>query len=220
MITVAIPTSTMKNGDALFFRCVESLWNQTFQDFEIVVTDNSEDDAILNICRFFKTGITYYRNPIKGMAANTNEAIRRSRGELIKILYMDDFLAHRNALKKIVNSFEGDWLVTACTHIREGNSYTENIHYPAYSQDIHTGNNTIGSPSVLTIRNKDPILFDEKLGWLLDCDYYRRMYDKYGEPICLRDINVIIGIHDGQETNVLGEQRKLAEYEYLQEKYA
>ncbi len=219
-LSVAIPTSKMPNGDVLFFRCVESLWNQSFQDFEIVVTDNSEDDTILNICKFFKTGITYYRNPIKGMAQNTNEAIRRCKGELIKILYMDDYMAHNRALQKIVNNFEGEWLVTACTHIRSGNNYTEHIHYPDYSLDIHTGNNTIGSPSVLTIRNKNLILFDPNLGWLLDCDYYRRMYDLHGEPTVLRDINVIIGVHEGQETNILGDQRKLAEYEYLQKKYA
>lgn len=220
MITVAIPTSFMKNGDALFFRCIESLWNQTFQDFEIVVTDNSEDDGILNICKFFKTGITYYRNPIKGMAQNTNEAIRRSRGELIKILYMDDFLSHSNSLKKIVNNFQGEWLVTACTHIKTGSNYTENIHYPYYSDDIQKGYNTIGSPSVLTIRNKDLLFFDEKMTWLLDADYYSRMFKKYGEPTVLKDINVIIGLHDGQMTHHIPDAKKLAEHDYLLQKNA
>ncbi len=219
-LSVAIPTSTMKNGDALFFRCMESLWNQSFQNFEIVVTDNSDDDKIYSICNFFKTGISYYRNPRKGMAQNTNEAIHRSKGELIKILYMDDYMAHTKALQKIVNNFEGKWLATACTHIKAGNNYTESLHYPSYAHDIHTGNNTIGSPSVITIKNDHPLLFDEAMTWLLDADYYKRMYEKYGEPILLNDINVIIGIHEGQATNTMGDERKYQEVNYLQKKYA
>lgn len=219
MISVAIPTSAMKKGDEFFFRCLESLWNQTFQDFEIIVTDNSEDDTILNICRFFKTGISYYRNPIKGMAQNTNEAIRRSKGELIKILYMDDYLAHTRALHKIVNNFEGNWLVTACTHIQTGNLYTEKIHYPIYSDDISKGINTIGSPSVLTIKNNNPLFFDEQMTWLLDCDYFYRMYNTYGPPTILKDINVIVGLHPGQMTNTLSDEIKTEEHEYMQNKY-
>lgn len=220
MISIAVPTSSMKHRQHLFVRLLDSLWTQTYQDFEVVVTDNSDDDVIESICQFYKGGIRYFRNPIKGMAQNTNEAIRRSKGELVKILYMDDYLAHEKSLIKIINNFEGQWLVSACTHIIEGNSFTQTIHHPTYSDDIHTGHNTIGSPSVLTIKNEHPIFFDETMTWLLDADYYRRMYDKYGLPTILNDINVIIGLHEGQATNTMGDERKLQEYEYLKNKYA
>lgn len=220
MISVAIPTSSMVDGEGLFMRCLNSLWNQKFQNFEIIVTDNSDDSKIEDICNYYKTGIRYYRNPIKGMAQNTNEAIRRSRGELIKILYMDDLLAHEKSLQIIVNRFVGNWLATACTHNKAGENFTQSIHYPSYSQDIHMGKNTIGSPSVLTIKNDDPMFFDEKMTWLLDCDYYKRLYDRFGDPMILSDINVVIGLHDGQATNTMGDERKLSEYNYLIEKYA
>lgn len=217
MISVAIPTSDMENKESFLGRCLESLWNQTYQDFEIVVTDNSEDDKIENLCNFYRTGITYYRNPIKGMAQNTNEAIRRSRGELIKILYMDDYLAHKDSLWKIVSHFEGEWLVTGCLH--DDGIEIFNPHIPYYSQDIHTGHNTIGSPSVLTIRNNNPLFFDEEMTWLLDCDYYKRLYDVYGEPTILKDKNVIMGLHPGQMTHTMGDQRKLQEHNYITKKY-
>ena len=219
MLSVAIPTSDMLDKKYFFKRCLESLWNQTFQDFEIVVTDNSEDNVIEEICSWYRTGIVYYRNPIKGMAQNTNEAIRRSKGELIKILYMDDYMAHDNALAKIVKHFSGYWLVSSCTHTINGEDFF-NTHIPYYSSDICTGKNTIGSPSVLTIKNENPLLFDEKMTWVLDCDFYKRMYEKYGNPVILRDINIAIGLHDGQATNTMGEERKMQEYKYLTQKYA
>jgi len=217
-LSVAIPTHNMLDGKYFFRRCLDSLWNQSFQNFEIVVTDNSEDDTIKTICEWYRTGIRYYRNPNKGMAPNTNEAIRRSRGELIKILYMDDAMAHDNALEKIIKAFKGEWLVTGCTHTINGEDFFK-PHMPHYSPDIWTGRNTIGSPSVLTIRNKNPLMFDEEMTWLLDADYYKRLYDLYGEPTILKDINVVIGIHEGQATNTMGEQRKLTEHNYITKKY-
>lgn len=216
-LSLAIPTSRMPNGQNLLIRCLESLWNQSFQDFEIVITDNSDDSELYDICKYYKGGIKYYLNPEKGMAVNTNEAIKQSTGELIKILYMDDYMAHKDSLWKIVSHFEGQWLVTGCMH--DDGLEIFKPHTPAYSADIHTGNNTIGSPSVLTIKNDDPLLFDESLQWLLDCDYYRRMYDKYGEPTILKDKNVILGLHPGQMTHTMGDERKLSEYQYMLQKY-
>lgn len=218
-LSVAIPTHDMKDKQFFLARSLDALWNQTFQDFEIVVTDNSDDDSLKEVCDWYKTGIRYYKNPNKGMAQNTNEAMRRSKGELIKILYLDDFMAHNSALEEIVDSFEGYWLVTACEHTKnKGDRFTE--HYPKYSEDIHTGNNTIGSPSVLTLLNKRLLFFDENMTWLLDCDLYKRYYDKYGPPTILNDINVVMGLGSHQATNTMGEERKMQEFNYILKKYA
>lgn len=218
-LSIAVPTHQFDGNQYYLKRLFNSLWNQSFQDFEIVVTDNSDNDDIQEVCDWYRTGIRYIRNPRKGMAQNTNEAIKQSKGKLIKILYIDDFLAHNKAIQEIVENFKGEWMVSACRHTKDENKYF-NTHFPTYSENIHTGNNTIGSPSVLTIKNQDPLLFDEKMTWLLDCDLYKRYYDLYGEPTILRDVNVIIGLHDDQLTNTLSDDTKAQEYEYINLKYA
>lgn len=218
-LSVCIPTHQMEDYDYFLHRCLDSLWNQSFQDFEIVVSDNSDNDEIKKICEWYKTGISYYHNPIKGMAPNTNNAIKMAKGDLIKILYMDDFMAHDLALEAIVNNFKGEWLVTSCRHTVDGEDFF-NTHVPHYSEDIYTGRNTIGSPSVLTIKKETALFFDEEMTWLLDCDLYKRYYDLYGEPTILNNVNVIIGLHDGQATHTMGDERKLKEHEYLNKKYA
>lgn len=217
-LTVAVPTHDMPDKVYFLKRLLDSLWNQSYQDFEIVVTDNSEDYALEQVCDFYRTGIRYFRNPIKGMAQNTNEAIRRSRGKLIKILYMDDYMAHDEAIQNIVDKFKGRWMVSGCKHTMDGKNIY-NSHWPAYNENIRLGNNTIGSPSVLTILNKEPLFFDEEMTWLLDCDYYHRLYEKYGEPTILEDVNVIIGLGEHQMTYTMGDDRKAREYEYIQKKY-
>lgn len=194
MISIVIPTHDMKNGKFFLERALQSIRSQSYQDFEIIIT---------------KTG--------KGMAVNTNKGIKQAKGELIKILFMDDYLAHKDALKDIVKNFKGNWLVTGCEH---DNGTRNRPHMPRYNANIYLGNNTIGSPSVLTIKNDKPILFDENLQWLIDCDYYKRLYELYGAPTVLEDINVVIGIHNGQQTNLLSDDIKREEEKYVKNKFA
>lgn len=186
MISIAIPYYD-KMPDAEFFlkRCVDSVKLQSYTDYEIVITREGN------------------------MAQNTNNAIKASKGDLIKILYMDDYFADEHSLQRIVDAFRGHWLITG----------TNTNPFPYWTENIIEGNNKLGSPSALTIKNDNPLLFDEKLNWVLDCDYYRRMYDTYGEPEILDEVNVILGIHDGQTTNVLSDARKQEEITYLYEKH-
>jgi glycosyltransferase involved in cell wall biosynthesis len=221
LLSVCIPTYEMR-GEAtrVLTRSFNILKQQTLKRFEIVISDNSTDDVIKNLCKrpeYASLNINYFKNPIKGMAQNTNSAIRHARGEIIKILYMDDYLADKNSLQEIVYNFKGHWMVTGCEHDDENHRY--NSHYPTYNNKIHSGKNTIGSPSVLAIKNENPLLFDENMTWLLDCDYYKRLYDKYGKPTILNQINVVIGISKYQVTNILPSSAKKKERYYMARKY-
>ena len=190
-LSIALPVYNMPRGDFFLKRALKSLEDQTFQDFEVVVTNDGK------------------------MAENTNSAIKQSKGEFIKILYQDDYLTHKDSLRKIVYALTDttQWLVTGCTHDPGGRP-----HLPVWNENIKEVN-TIGSPSVLTIRNDHPLLFDEELSWLLDCDYYKRMHAKFGFPVFLNDINVTLGVGDHQMTHILTDQEKLNEHNYVRNKY-
>lgn len=218
MISVICPTYNMKDGIRFLTRSFNMLKMQTYKDFEVVITDDSIGDEIKDFCAQEKElNVRYIKNlSIPGMGGNTNTAILYAKGDLIKILYQDDYLTHSQSLEVINKEFTDDvmWLATGCTN-------TDNqVHRPHYNQNIFRGINTIGSPSVITVRNKDPMLFDTKLTYVLDCDYYYRMNERYGPPKLVNDINVTIGLHDGQTTNLLSEERKKAEIRFLINKYA
>lgn len=187
-ISICIPIHNMNNKEFFLERAKDSVRSQTFQDWEIVITEDGK------------------------MAENTNSAIKKATGTLVKILYMDDFLAHDNALQEIWDNFEftDEWLITGAS---------TNPH-PYWTDDIETGNNKLGSPSALTMRRKSVLFFDERMSWLLDCDLYRRLYDKYGEPNILDSVGVNLGIGDHQMTNILTDKEKLLEHKLIQKKYA
>ena len=224
-LSVCIPTYDMHGeGATLLARSFDMLSRQTFKDFDVVVTDNSENDFIRNLCgneNYKSLQIHYYKNPRKGMAHNTNEAIMKATGELIKILYQDDFLADEHSLEKTVQNFTDHWLVSACKSDKKTwRTWLRGAtHFPRYTDTIRFGKNTIGSPSVLTIKNEDPLLFDETMTWMLDCDYYVRLYQKYGAPTVLNEATVIIGVGKHQTTNHLADAIKQGEYEYMVKKH-
>lgn len=182
----------MKDWQFFLNRCLASIEQQTFKNYEVILVNHSN------------------------MPITSNRAIESCTGEIIKVLYMDDYFAHENALKNIVDAYPFSWLVTACNHDINGTQVNE---HKAVFDGVLENVNSIGSPSVLAFK-KDchPTLFDEKLSWVLDTDLYKRLYFRYGKPKIIDDVNVTIGIHEGQMTNLLTEEQKQYEQLYLVDK--
>ena len=212
-VSCVIPTYEMK-GDGLAFlqRALRSIESQMFEDYEVVVTDDSRDGVIEEYCNQVD-GLRYFKNEQRlGMAGNTNKGIEMAEGELVKILYQDDYFYDKWSLHRMVKGFTPSyiWLATACTHTLDGIHFV-NPHLPFYSHS----ENTIGSPSVTMIRKAITEKFDTKLTWVLDLEFYRRLYKKYGKPKILNDINVVIGLHKNQTTHLLTNEEKLKEQQTL-----
>lgn len=221
-ISICIPTYEMHGlATEMLTRNFKMLKKQTFKNFEVIISDNSEDNVIRNLCtdpQYKSLNINYFPNPRKGLSPNVNEAMKNASGKLIKILHMDDYLADENSLQDIIDNFKSNWLVTGCGH-DYGDGKIIKPHFPKYNKKIFLGKNTIGSPSVLTITNEGQLMFDEKLTWMNDCDYYQRLYDKYGKPDILNKINVVIGIGEHQTTSRIKDEMRKSEEKYLKEKY-
>ena len=219
-ISICVPVHKMNDWKYWLEKCLDSILAQTEENIEVVITDNSDDDEIKRFTEKYAMPIKFFKNPRKGMAQNTNEAIKRATGPVIKILYMDDHLAHKDALSDILEAFKEKklhyWLATPCEHTYGKNIFKQ--HAPKL-KGIEKGINTIGSPSVVAFRNNNPLLFDENMTWLLDVDLYKRLLDIFGEPIILEKVGVVIGLHDGQVTNILTNEKKQKEEEYFKAKH-
>jgi hypothetical protein len=110
-------------------------------------------------------------------------------------------------------------MVTACCHFNDEKGMY-NPFYPKYHDNIHYGENTISSPSVLMFQNDDIELFDENLLWLMDVEYYKRLYDKFGLPSICNYITIVNREHNNQVSNTLATQQvRDSEFEYVSKKY-
>lgn len=88
--SVVIPTY---NRADFIKRCIDSVLEQTFQDFEIVVVDNFSDDNTLEIIESYNDARIHifqiHNNGI--IAASRNKGIREAQGEWICFLDSDDW---------------------------------------------------------------------------------------------------------------------------------
>lgn len=94
-ISVLMPTY---NGERFLRPAIESILNQTFPNFELIVIDDGSTDNTPHILSEFKdTRLTVLTNPKNsGIAAATNRALAAARAEYIALQDHDDIsLPHR-----------------------------------------------------------------------------------------------------------------------------
>jgi glycosyltransferase involved in cell wall biosynthesis len=89
-LSVGLP---VYNGEDYLAGSLEALLAQTYQDFELIISDNASTDATHDICMRYATDprIRYVRQPTNvGAAENHNIVVRLARGELFKWVGHDD----------------------------------------------------------------------------------------------------------------------------------
>jgi hypothetical protein len=155
MISICIPAYEMGGEGARFLsRSLEAIRLQLFTDHETVVSDHSSDHKIEEVCAGFPK-VRYVRNSRhRGKSsANLNNAIDHASGDLIKVVFQDDFLAGPGSLGRIAERIgDKDWLVHSYWHtdLSGGPRF---LPYQPFVPDRSAqilGCNTIGAPTAFT----------------------------------------------------------------------
>jgi glycosyltransferase involved in cell wall biosynthesis len=100
--------TTAYNTEKYIGAAIESVLAQTMADFEFVLRDDGSTDSTLEILKDYAkkdARIKIFSGPNTGMAAGTNELIKKARGTFIGLLDSDDLLAP-TALEETVKVFQ------------------------------------------------------------------------------------------------------------------
>jgi glycosyltransferase involved in cell wall biosynthesis len=85
------------NGERYLGAAIDSILNQTYSNFELIISDNASTDGTQQICREYAARdgrIRYYRNKENlGLARNFNSVFELSSGEYFKWASSDDLCA-------------------------------------------------------------------------------------------------------------------------------
>jgi len=222
-VSVAIPCYEMHDrGAEILNFCLRTIYSQTHKPDEVVISDHSVNDDVMHVCEKYPETLIYFRNKEGrgSLSNNLNSSIKLCTGDIIKIICQDDFLFDENSLAKIVSNFDLNrgWLVSSYYHTLDKKSLFK-LQIPKISDDI-LFENLIGSPTGLTIRNKNIIYFDEKLNWYVDSDYYKRLFEAFGSPVILKDATAVQFLWEGQSSNTIISKDVIKKEEvYLREKY-
>jgi len=183
LVSICIPTY---NQLGYFQSALSSVLAQKFNDYEIIVTDDSSSDDIYEyINQIPNRGcIKYIRNkPSLGSPVNWNKALSMASGKFIKILHHDD---------QFFDEYSLGWFVEALNSNPSANivfcsllscdviTGIERTHQPssidllklAEDPSILFSGNFVGPPSGIIFRAPSKYPFNEKLKWLVDIDFY------------------------------------------------
>jgi len=187
------------NHEKYVRECIQSVLDQTYQDFEIVITDDGSTDGTVNIIKEFDDSrihlYTHAEN--KGACAARNNCIRKSTGEYIAVLNSDDAW-EPTKLEKQVAYLDGHpeigAVFTKVAFINESSIVIGPTDYRrfyifdvknrtryAWLNYFFSRGNCLCHPSVL-IRRKcyDEVgLYDERMANLPDMDMWVRLCLKY-----------------------------------------
>ncbi|WP_445636371.1 Glycosyl transferase [Nostoc sp. DSM 114161] len=113
-LSVGLP---VYNGEKFLQQALDSLLAQTFEDFELIISDNASTDKTEEICRAYANKdkrIRYYRNQHNiGCARNFNRVFELSSGEYFKWAAYDDLHAP-DFISKCVEVLDRDPSIILC----------------------------------------------------------------------------------------------------------
>lgn len=136
---LSIITATY-NSERTLRDTMESILNQTFQDFEYIIVDGASKDATLDIIREyeprFQGKMRYVSEPDKGIYDAMNKGFAMATGDVIGILNSDDFFTSEDVLQAVVDGFAGEYVdaVYADIHFVGTDDLTKCVRY--YSSSV------------------------------------------------------------------------------------
>ncbi len=120
-VSVIIPTY---NNEGVLQRCLESIFMQNYEGFEVMCVDGGSTDKTIEIIKSFDTILV--KNPHKIEEKAKPLALAKAKGDLILLIDSDNVLPHRNWLSNMVLCFNDKEIVGADTYYY-GYSKKDNI---------------------------------------------------------------------------------------------
>ena len=233
--SIAIPTHDRGEKGVVWLReLLDSLKIQTFKDFDVVISDQSTNDNIKNVCEEYDFELVYLRYGGENACENLNTALENCDGRIIKIMFSDDIFTRKDALEIIhdeYNKLGCRWTFSGFCGTKDGVNFYEE-KFPIWSDYTLEGRNLLSSPSVVSFLNEGKVEFDENLKLLLDVDFYHRMRWMNGMPnmipqvlVANRDHDERISSHATSQYDCMVEHPRggwmmnKSELEYVQTKY-
>ncbi|HTP65430.1 MAG TPA: glycosyltransferase family 2 protein [Geobacteraceae bacterium] len=203
-ISVCIPTY---NYARYLPKAVESVLNQDFTDFELIVIDDHSPDNTAEVMESYVRHDERVRFSVNernlGMVPNWNLCLERARGEYVKFLFADDFHASTVALSLmsgVLDRHPDVVLVGSARQVVDESSQVKRVVSRFLDRSRHPGGkmvrrslleerNLVGEPSAVMFRRQAAVRgFDPAFRQLVDLEMWFHLlgqgsYYHLGTPI-------------------------------------
>lgn len=184
MVSIVLPTY---NGEKFIRESIESIINQIYKDWELIVIDDCSIDStncIVSEYAKMDRRIRLFRNPQNlKLPASLNVGFEKTRGDYLT-WSSDDNRYKPNAIKEMLDILQGDkdcGLVFSRMEIIDENGAIKGLSYePIDVKELHY-HNIVGASFLYTRKVYNEIGdYDTKKFLLEDYDYWLRIMHMYG----------------------------------------
>lgn len=168
-------------------RLLDSLAEQTYRQFEIVVTDDTPGNEVQElVATYGHLPIQYYKNDTAlGTPENWNEGIRRAKADWIKIMHDDDWFTGKDSLGQFADAIQANpdkaFLFAAYNNVHEKDGRIQPMHVAPVNLQLLRSNhlyllreNYVGNPSCTLFKKSTNVVFDQRLKYVVDFEFYMR----------------------------------------------
>ena len=218
---------TTYNRGYLIDKAINSVLNQTYQDYEIIIVDDGSTDNTKEVVKGFidsRINYIFYADNL-GVSAARNTGIKASQGEYIALLDSDDEWLPEKLEKQVVilqnESFEVGVVCSWQFNINANGEYICRRHLPKKGGNIYEDllyTNPISAPTLLIRKEcfEKVGLFDDLLNGQEDWDMWIRI-SKYYEFALIKIPLLKYRLHPNQisknlEAKIITAKRILVKY--------
>ncbi|MEA3273357.1 MAG: glycosyltransferase family 2 protein [Patescibacteria group bacterium] len=172
-------------------KTIQSVLNQDYPNFELIVIDGGSTDGTLSILKKYGNRIRWISEKDKGQTSAINKGLKMAEGEIIAYLNSDDTYEPKT-FQKIVNFFKKNpdkkWAYGKCRIINEKDkeirrpiTWYKNFLLRKYSYKKLLAENFISQPATFWKRelHQEFGYFDEKENFCMDYEFWLRIGKKY-----------------------------------------
>lgn len=242
LISIVIP---VYNAEKYLGGCLNSIQNQTYKNFEVILVNDGSMDHSESICMDFVKGDTrfkYFTKVNGGASSARNFGLDNVTGDFITFIDADDWV-DENHLEVLINNIKENNSDMAVSSIKKFDN-VRNFEFRVYSKQekyllnynklnreeflvilpklIHASNSyKIAVSKLFKKELVTDVRFDESIVYGEDLDFFFKLYNKINSISYVDEITYIYRLHDESSSSKFGQlhmEQELAIYKKMYER--
>lgn len=183
MVTLSVVIPNLNYGRYLD-QCLTSLFNQSFQDFEVILADSGSTDETFEVLKKFPKVKVVMDVPAKGPVHAVNKAVAIMQGKFFVQLNSDCWLKPE-MYQRCISEFERNpalgFVYTGYSVVDDNGNLLNDACLPRFNRNILLERNFVDSSAMMIKKTCFDTLgvFDEKYQWTMDWIMAAKLSQKY-----------------------------------------
>jgi len=198
------------NGDNYLNEAIESILNQTFSDFELLIIDDCSTDQSINQVKSYNDPRIklFVNNKNMGQSKTLNEGLNLSKGRYIARMDQDDISMPERLERQSKFMKDNPNVDVVGTWLQLMGKYDEILELETKSEDIKMNlltNENLAHPSVMIrkrVLEKYNFIYDTSYNVAQDYDLWVRMFD-FCSFANIPEALIKYRMHDNQNSNIM-----------------